>query len=135
LSSHYPESMQGLIVRLPDDDEWGKAAQGPSNHPHGIAGTSTEGLPQGQAHFGQNLNTGTTIPVDQGHRNDHGLYNMMGNVLEFTELVEINGEIRQVLRGGSWYGYFRITCARLAASTYTRAAVTVISAAVWFLRP
>ncbi len=87
--------------RLPTEAEWERAAKGDN---------------PGGAHFGRKYDQGATRKVGQLDPNSNGLYDMMGNVNEWTqdwygpyetEGVSVNPEgpasgKDKVVRGGSW---------------------------------
>jgi len=82
----------GYTVRLPDEDEWEFAAKG-GNFTHGFlySGSNTLG---DIGWYNANSNF-TTHPVKSKSPNELGLYDMSGNVMEWT------GGLGYV-RGGSW---------------------------------
>ncbi|MBT5550403.1 MAG: formylglycine-generating enzyme family protein [Nitrospina sp.] len=74
--------------RLPTETQWEVAAQG-------------ERL--GGAHFRQPYNTGSPENVGKFEANSKGLYDMMGNVYEWTGSSSTEGTGKnKVVRGGAW---------------------------------
>ncbi len=87
--------------RLPTEAEWERAAQGKN---------------LGGAHFGKKYNQGAPRDGGELHANSNGLFDMMGNVYEWTldgygpsstEGVQVNPKGAEtakdkVIRGGSW---------------------------------
>lgn len=72
---------------LPTEDQWEAAA---------------EGEQLGGAHFGQPYGTGAPEIVGKLEANSHGLYDMMGNVYEWT-LSDFGPDGKnKVVRGGAW---------------------------------
>ena len=90
-------------VRLPTEQEWEYAAKGGENHKY--AGSDNINK---VAWYRENSGN-TTHPVKSKKPNGYGLYDMSGNVWEWTSTVE--GSSR-VLRGGSWT--FHATNCRVA---------------------
>ena len=86
--------------RLPSEAEWEKAALGNK---------------LGGAHFGQNYNQGAPMDVGQLESNSAGLFDMMGNVYEWTldsfaptDAHDVRGNPMnlakdKVVRGGAWH--------------------------------
>jgi len=99
--------------RLPSEAEWEYAARsGGKDQPYGAAGSPE------QAAWYMGNSSSTTHPVGQKQANALGLYDMSGNVWEWTadcwneslEAVPADGSASvrgictaRVLRGGSWY--------------------------------
>ncbi len=74
--------------KLPTEEQWEAAAKGPR---------------LGGAHFRQPYNTGSPENVGKFEPNSNGLYDMMGNVYEWTlDWYGEGTEIDKVVRGGSW---------------------------------
>jgi formylglycine-generating enzyme required for sulfatase activity len=108
-------------ARLPSEAEWEKAARG------GLAGkiyswgdadpTCEKGASNGANFYGGSSCQGDTLPVGSYAPNGYGLYDMAGNVWEWTadwydvyprddpNAGSYLGQTYRVLRGGSWAGY------------------------------
>ncbi len=111
LNRRYP----GHHYRLPTEAEWEYACRaGTTTRFH--TGDSESDL--GRAVWYRDNSGGKTHPVGQKRANAWGLYDMHGNVWEWCEDVWHNnyggapddgsawtrgGDVRRVLRGGSWY--------------------------------
>ncbi|TVQ82165.1 MAG: hypothetical protein EA358_00020 [Flavobacteriales bacterium] len=82
-------------VRLPTEEEWEYAAKGGQNFEYAGSNNIND-----VAWYRDN--SGNTTHAVKGKKpNGYGLYDMSGNVWEWTSTAE--GSYR-VLRGGSWYG-------------------------------
>ena len=98
---HNDKSIQGKIVqkgsangfRLPTEDEWEHAAKGGQNYKYAGSDNIDE-----VGWYGGNSGR-TTHPVAQKKANGYGLYDMSGNVFEWSGAA--SGSNR-VARGGSW---------------------------------
>ncbi len=77
--------------RLPTNDEWGYAEEGGENYTY----AGSDDLDEVGWYDG---NSGTTHPVGEKKPNGYGLYDMNGNVQEWTGASVSDS----VLRGGSW---------------------------------
>ncbi|MCC5918002.1 MAG: SUMF1/EgtB/PvdO family nonheme iron enzyme, partial [Cryomorphaceae bacterium] len=83
-------------VRLPTEEEWEYAAKGGQN----FAYAGSNNINDVAWYFS---NSGKTTHAVKGKKpNGYGLYDMSGNVWEWTSTAE--GSLR-VLRGGSWFNY------------------------------
>ncbi len=91
----------GLTFRLPTAEEWEYACRAGATGDYCLLADGTEITEDtlGQvAWFGGNLD-GKTHPVGQKKPNAFGLYDMHGNVWEWTSTADA---VHRVLRGGSW---------------------------------
>ena len=80
--------------RLPTETEWEKAAKGPE----GVDQPS----PLGDYAWYSGNSGSTTHPVGGKKPNGYGLYDMLGNVWEWTSSDWSSTDKDKVLRGGSW---------------------------------
>lgn len=88
--------LTGLPVRLPTEEEWEYAAKGGEDFEYAGSNNIDE-----VAWYERNSG-GTTHPVGQKKPNGYGLYDMSGNVCEWTSTVAIVGGSNRVYRGGCW---------------------------------
>lgn len=88
--------LTGERYRLPTSDEWEYAARGGENYQY--AGSND---PDEVAWTGNNSG-GRPHHVGQLKPNGYGLFDMSGNVWEWTATESDGGNFR-VIRGGSWY--------------------------------
>ena len=88
--------------RLPTEQEWEYAATS-GGKGETYAGTSDESSVGDYAWFKDNSDK-KTHPVGEKKPNGLGLYDMSGNVWEWTDSWYDGSKKYRVLRGGSWYG-------------------------------
>ncbi len=89
-------SLTGKRYRLPTEDEWFSACQAGSNTQY----CGSNGFDE-VAWYDSN-SSNTTHPVGQKQPNAYGLYDMSGNVWEWTNSLYEAGSTRLTVRGGSW---------------------------------
>jgi formylglycine-generating enzyme len=63
---------------------------------------AAEGEKLGGAHFGQPYGNGSPEIIGKFEANSHGLFDMMGNVYEWTLSEYGPSEKNKVVRGGAW---------------------------------
>ena len=90
-------SQTGKRYRLPSEDEWFAACQAGYGHEY-CGSNSVDAV----AWYGGNSGN-RTHPVGQKQPNAWGLYDMSGNVREWTSSCDEGDCSRRVLRGGFWY--------------------------------
>ena len=96
-------AMTGKRYRLPTEDEWEYACYG-GNQTMYCGGNYIDAV----AWYGNTVSPGgnsggKTHPVGQRQANGYGLYDMSGNVWEWTSGCWNDDCEMRVLRGGSWY--------------------------------
>ena len=96
----------GFVFRLPSSDEWEHACRAGSTGDYCRLADGTEIMKKslGRVAWFDENSGGTTHPVGQKEPNAWGLYDMHGNVWEWTSTAF--GEER-VFRGGSWFNSAR----------------------------
>lgn len=93
------DKKDGFIYRLSTEEEWEYCCRAGSTTNY-CFGDNKEEL-QEYAWFWKN-SEGKTHPVGQKKPNAWGLYNMHGNVWEWTDSLWSTSSSSRVLRGGSW---------------------------------
>ncbi len=91
--------------RLPTEEEWQAAAQGPEHRVWPWGGAEPDPTRCNHATTGTTGTTGTT-PVDAfpAGRTPEGVWDLSGNVWELTDSERTDGHTRyHILKGGSWF--------------------------------
>lgn len=88
----------GKHYRLPNEDEWYSACQASSDGSEYCGSNNIDAV----AWYDENSGA-TTHPVGRKQPNAYGLYDMSGNVWEWTSSCYESDCSRRVDRGGSWY--------------------------------
>ena len=93
----------GLVFRLPTEEEWEYACRaGATGDYCKLAdGSEISSKTLGKVAWFDDNSNGTTHPVGQKEPNAFGLYDMHGNVWEWTQTADGEG---RVFRGGGWGG-------------------------------
>jgi formylglycine-generating enzyme required for sulfatase activity len=94
----------GKIYRLPSEEEWDRACRAGSQQAYcGSDNLDSVGWDYGNS-------GGKTRPVASKQPNAWGIFDMSGNVVEWTDSCWMNNCDQRVLRGGSWVkGVLRIS--------------------------
>ena len=90
------------LYRLPTEEEWEYACRAGSTSEY-YFGDDVSQLGEYAWYNGNSGNT--THPVGQKKPNEWGLYDMAGNVLEWTDSWYDSSRSYRVIRGGSWDDY------------------------------
>jgi formylglycine-generating enzyme required for sulfatase activity len=108
-------STYGIIYALPTEDEWYKAAYWTGNvsDQWSLYANGTDAIPtwgtNGWNYYNgsQYAYGGTSWPVGYGEQEQNGTYDMMGNVLEWTESSDGSLSSARIFRGGGFdeYGF------------------------------
>ncbi len=97
----------GVVYRFPTADEWEYACRAGSTGKYGLLADGKEGTLDEMGWYGDNSG-GKTHPVGQKKANAFGLYDMHGNVWEWTSTAADG--VNRVYCGGSWFNYFAGDC-------------------------
>ena len=106
----------GITFRLPTDEEWEYACRAGSKGKYGLLASGREGKLDEMGWYEDNSG-GKTHPVGQKKPNAWGLYDMHGNVWEWT--ASEGGNDARFYRGGSWFSYAEYCEADYRSSYYT----------------
>ena len=101
LNAHTEVKQAGIIFRLPTEAEWEYACRAGSTGKYGLLANGREGSLDEMGWYEDNSGN-KTHPVGQKKPNAWGLYDMHGNVCEWTASASAIGSCR-IYRGGSYY--------------------------------
>ncbi|MBI2340880.1 MAG: SUMF1/EgtB/PvdO family nonheme iron enzyme [Deltaproteobacteria bacterium] len=127
--------------RLPTGEEWERAARGPQGYEYGThSGTLNHQEAQycsvSEAVHATNESdvVHAAVDVKSFQPNGYGVYDMTGNVWEWT-LEDYQEHGTKGFRGGSWYIIFPATSPRPTAATASPRVATAVSGFVALGRP